>query len=377
MILVRSTVAIVDLNKLKHNIEILKKSLLDNTALMAVIKANAYGHGAVEVARNSLLAGASRLAVAIPEEGVELRESGIEAPILILGGIDPSQAELIFEYELNPCVFSYDMVNILNHQGIKLRKRIGVHVKVDTGMGRIGLKDENEILKFCSYIEGTESLYLEGIFTHFAAADNPDGSYTQFQLQKFNRVLSYLQKANIHFRWIHAANSAAIFRYPDTQFNMVRGGISMYGYYPSEHMKELGQLEPILEWKTRIAFVKEVDKGESISYGRTYIADQNRIIATLPVGYADGYNRLLSNRGWVLINGKKAPIVGTICMDQFMVDVTEIPDVKPGDTAILLGKQGDEVITADDLAKLCNTISYEILVNISPRVPRIYVGGNK
>lgn len=373
----RSTVAIVDLDKLQNNIKILKDKLSNHTALMAVVKANAYGHGAIEIARNALSAGASWLAVAIPEEGAELRESGIDAPILILGAIDPSQTELIFKYKLRPCVFTYEMLKELNRKGMELGRRIGVHVKIDTGMGRIGLRNEDEILKFCSIIEEMDFIYLEGIFTHFAAADEPDSNYTQLQMERFNKILTNLKSANISVPWIHASNSAAIFRYPAAQYNMVRAGISMYGYYPWGSKIEHPKLEPILEWRTRVVFVKEVGKGESISYGRTYTADKNSIIATLPLGYADGYNRLLSNRGWVLIKGKKAPIVGTICMDQFMVDVTDIPNVKPGDTAILLGRQGDEVITADDLANLCNTISYEILVNISPRVPRVYIGGSQ
>ena len=376
----RSTIAIIDLDKLQNNIKILKSKLSNHTALMAVVKANAYGHGAIEIARNAISAGASWLAVAIPEEGVELRENGIDVPILILGAIDPSQIELIFNYKLHPCVFTYEMLEELNRQGMKLGQRVGVHVKIDTGMGRIGMRNEDEILKFCSIVEEMDFIYLEGIFTHFADADDPSSNYTWMQIEKFNRILSCLKSANINVPWIHAANSAAIFRYPVAQYNMVRAGISMYGYYPWGDKVDFPQLElvlePILEWRTRVVFVKKVSKGESISYGRTYTADKNRIIATLPLGYADGYNRLLSNKGWVLINGKKAPIVGTICMDQFMVDVTDIPNVKPGDTAILLGRQGDEVITADDLARLCNTISYEILVNISSRVPRVYIGGD-
>jgi len=377
VIIVRSTVAVVDLNKLEHNIKLLKQNLSYNTALMAVVKANAYGHGAVRIAQRCLLAGASWLAVAIPEEGAELREAGIESPILVLGGIDPSQANLIFQYNLHPCVFSYDVLDELNRQGMKFNKKIGIHLKIDTGMGRIGLRSKEEIYNFCSRIEEMEFIYLEGIFTHFATADDPDSSYTLLQMERFNRIIAYLKSLNINPPLIHAANSAAILRYPDAQFNLVRAGISMYGYCPSEKMRTSIQLEPILEWKTRVVFVKQIKKGEGISYGLTYTSDQNRTIATLPLGYADGYNRLLSNRGWVLIKGKKAPIVGTICMDQFMVDVTDIPDVKPGETAVLIGKQGNETITADDLAKLCNTISYEILVNIGTRVPRIYVGGEQ
>lgn len=373
----RPTVAIIDLDKLQNNIKVLKNKLPDQTALMAVVKANAYGHGAIKVARNALLTGASWLGVAIPEEGAELREAGIKEPILILGAVEPSQIDLIVRYRLQPCVFSYDVLEELNRQAMKLGQNIGVHVKIDTGMGRIGLRDEDEILRFCSIIKEMESVYLDGVFTHFAAADDPSPNYTYMQMERFNKIVTSLRNSNINIPWIHAANSAAILRYPAAQFNMVRAGISMYGYYPWGCKLDFPQLEPILEWRTRVVFVKKISQGESISYGRTYTADKDRIIATLPLGYADGYNRLLSNRGWVLIKGKKAPIVGTICMDQFMVDVTDIPNVKPGDTAILLGRQGDEVITADDLARLCNTISYEILVNISSRVPRVYIGGSE
>ncbi|NLO81813.1 MAG: alanine racemase [Clostridiales bacterium] len=372
----RPSKVIVDLSKLDSNIREIRKVLKPDIQFMAVVKANAYGHGAVEIARQALKSGASWLGVAIPEEGAELREAGITAPILVLGGIDESQIGTVVKYDLSQCIFSLETAKLLDKEAKQAGKRIGVHVKVDTGMGRIGLTDPEKVRILCCQLKNSSHIELEGIFTHFAVADEEDRSFTQSQLTRFNNVLDILKRDGIYFKYVHAANSAAILEYPDAHFNLVRGGIAIYGYYPSQFVKEHStiKLEPILKWETRVIDVKDIEKGDSISYGRTFVADRPMRIAILPVGYADGYSRLFSNKSWVIINGQRARVTGMICMDQLMVDVTHIPEVKPGDTAVLIGKQGKEGITAEDLACLSNTISYEILTSIGPRVPRFYTG---
>lgn len=371
----RPTVAVVNLSKLNQNIQILKKHIDLNTAFMSIVKANAYGHGALKIANGALESGASCLGVSIPEEGVELRCGGIDCPILVLGSIDSTQAELVLEYDLIACLATIDMAKALNKEGQKRNKKARVHIKIDTGMGRIGLEDYDDIVELWKLLKGMDYISVEGVFTHFATADQYNGKYTYVQLNKFTSILKELSKLGIDFKCIHAANSAAILNYPPAQFNMVRGGIAMYGYAPTEERQQMEQLQPILEWHTKVVYIKTINKGDSISYGRTFIANDSRRVATLPVGYGDGYNRLLSNRGWVIIQGYKAPIIGNICMDQMMVDVTHISNVKVGEPAILIGKKGNEVITAYDLAKICGTIPYEILTNISSRVPRIYMEG--
>ncbi len=375
----RPSRAIVDLSKLDRNIKEIMKKLKTGTQLITVVKANAYGHGAVEVARQALLSGASWLGVAIPEEGAELREAGISAPILVLGGIDQTQISTVVKYDLSQCVFSLEIAKLLNEEAKRAGKRIGLHIKVDTGMGRIGLTDPEKVRKLCNELKTYSHIDMEGIFTHFAVADEHDKSYTRNQLARFNMILDVLMKDGINFKYIHAANSAGILEYDDAHFNMVRGGIAIYGYYPSQYVKEhsLVKLEPILQWETKVVDVKNINKGDSISYGRTFIADKPMKIAVLPIGYADGYHRYLSNKGWVIINGYRARVVGIVCMDQVMVDVTHIPAVKPGDKAVLIGKQGEESITAEELACLGDTISYEVLTGIGYRVPRVFVGKNE
>lgn len=370
----RPSKVVIDLAKLDRNIKNIRGVLKPNTQLMAIVKADAYGHGAIGVAHQALVSGASWLGVAIPEEGAELREAGITAPILVLGGIDETQIKTVVEYDLTQCVFSLEVAKLLNYEAQRLNKKIAIHLKVDTGMGRIGLVDIDSIRKFCCEVQSCSHLVLEGIFTHFAAADEEDKSFTNLQIKRFSNILEALRSDGVHFKWVHAANSAAIIDCHDAHFNLVRAGIAMYGYYPSTAVKRsLVPLEPVLQWETKVVHVKDIGKGDSVSYGRTFIADGPMRIATLPVGYADGYSRLLSNRGWVLIHGRRAPIVGVVCMDQVMVDVTRIPDVKPGDIAVLIGTQGNETISAEDIARLCGTISYEVLTGIGRRIPRIYV----
>lgn len=373
----RPTRAYIDLNKLDKNIRALKRLITANQCnaeYMAVVKANAYGHGAVAVSKQAIKSGAKWLAVAMPEEGAQLREAGIKAPILVLGAIDESAAKLIVEYDLTQTVFSEDIVKLLNELGKKYDKRVPVHIKLDTGMGRIGIRDAKELVHFLEIIKNLPYIDHQGIFTHFATADEKDKNFTQEQFNKFMDMLAMCKAHDIDFRYIHAANSAASIEYPNTYFDIVREGIAMYGYYPSTQIDtEKVVISPILEWHSKIVHIKEVETGCSIGYGRTFITDKNMKIATIPVGYADGYNRLLSNTGHVLVRGQKAPILGRICMDQTMIDISHIPGVTKGDDVILIGSQGQNTITADDIAKLCHTISYEILTSISSRVERLYI----
>lgn len=369
----RSTRAIINLSKLERNIKIIKKQLNSNTAIMAIVKANAYGHGIVEISKHALNAGAVALGIAIPEEGITLRHEGIDCEILVLGGIDVHQIDAIVDYNLSVCLFSSDMAKLLNQRAKAKNKCVKVHVKIDSGMGRIGVRDRDDILQLCQLVANMNNLRLEGIFTHFACADECDNNYSLIQLDHFKEIVSAVNNAKIYPKWIHAANTDAIFNFPESHFNMVRSGIGIYGYSSEAGVKSRTGLEPILSWHTKVVHIKEVEPGCSVSYGRSYVARNHRRVATLPVGYGDGYNRLLSNRGWVLIKGMKAPILGNICMDQMMVDITDISDVVIGEDVVLIGQQGNESISANDLAKLCHTISYEVLTNINMRVPRVHV----
>ena len=373
----RPTRVLIDLNKLENNIKTIKSQLDSKTAIMAIVKANAYGHGILEVAKSALKSGVHSLGVAIPEEGAKLRCQGIDCDILVLGGIVSDQIDLILDYDLSICLFSLEAAILINRLAGEKHKKVKVHLKVDTGMGRIGVRDRDDAVKLGIAINKMEHLILEGIFTHLSSADEPDQAYSSIQLDRFKNVLNDFWRVGIHPAWIHAANTASIVNLPKSHINLVRVGIGIYGYIPghTSSSESAIKVEPVLSWHTRVLHIKPIDIGSAISYGRTYIAHEPRIIATLPVGYADGYSRLLSNKGWVLIRGRKAPIIGNICMDQMLVDVTDIPDIEVGDDVVLIGIQGDRSIFADDLARLYGTISYEVLTNISNRVPRIYGEG--
>jgi len=371
----RPTKAIVNLKRLKQNIENLKALTKPEVSFMAIVKANAYGHGAVHVAKSAAQAGANWLGVALPEEGAELRENGIKLPILVLGEISPEQCSTVLQYDLTQAVPSIETARYLNSEAKAFGKKAKVHLKLDTGMGRIGFRSLEEIEKAADVLLQMDFLEIEGAFTHFAVADEEDRSYTTQQISKLESMLKVLANKGIKPGLVHASNSAGLICFPNASYNMVRCGISMYGYYPSLKSKEEAYpgLLPVLRWETHIAHIKTVETGSSISYGRTYIAQSTRRVATLPVGYADGYNRLLSNKAHVLVKGKKAPVIGRVCMDQIMIDITDIPDAVVGETVVLLGEQGSQKITAEDLADLCGTISYEILTSISERVPRVYI----
>ncbi len=365
------TWAEVDLDAIAENVRNLKAHVGPGTMLMAVVKANAYGHGAVPVARAALEAGADRLAVNRAEEGVALRKAGIEAPILLLGPSLPSQAEAIVEYNLTPTVISGELATALDDAG-----RVTVHVKVDTGMGRFGIMPE-EALDFFRFLHTLPNLYVEGIFTHFAVADLADKSYTWGQFRKFQAVLGALEEHGLRPPIRHVCNSAATMDLPEMHLEMVRVGIAMYGLRPSDEVEPAVPIRPALSLKSCVARVRTLPPGSGISYGLTYVTEKETKVALVPVGYGDGYHRLISNRGSVLIHGKRAPIVGRVCMDQFVVDVSGIPDVREGDEIVLIGRQGGEEIRAEEVARWAETINYEVVTGLLPRAARRYLRGGR
>ena len=362
----------VYLNRIVHNMHEIRRLVREPCELMAVVKADGYGHGALPVAGAALLAGASRLAVAIPEEGVILREGGISSPILVLGSVLPEQAEVIVRNFLTATVFDLPLAHALSAEARRQGRNVRVHLKVDTGMGRVGLFP-HDVVPFVHQVMCLPHLEIEGIYTHFATADEGEKTYAFQQLKLFEKVLKEIKAAEIQIPLRHAANSAAILNLPESHLDMVRPGIILYGINPLEGEPPSITLEPALSWKAKIAYLKQVPTGTGISYGRTHITRGSAWIATLPLGYADGLSRALSNRGEVLIRGQRASIVGRVCMDQCMVDVSQIAGVQVGDEAVLIGSQGRERLSAEEIAQKIGTIGYEVLCNIGKRVPRVYV----
>ena len=373
--MLRPTQVIIDLNCLEHNIASIRHPLNNDTMILAVVKADAYGHGSVQTARRALESGVNWLGVAIPEEGAILRKAGIQAPILVLGGVLPDSIDMLLTYDLTQTVFDTDTLSLLDHHAALIGKNIDIFLKIDTGMNRIGVIGDTDLLQLLDRMHTCSNVSLKGVFTHFAESDGSDKAYSHLQGERFLHSLRLI-KEHAEEVIVCAANSGAILDYPEYQFDMVRPGLLLYGYYPSEYVnRDIIHIEPILSWQTQVINVKTLPVGASVSYGRLWTAKRQSTIATLPVGYGDGYKRILTNRGYVLIHGKRAPIVGAVCMDQCMIDVTDVTDVKDvcvGDQAVLLGAQGNDFIGADEMAIWAETISYEILLSISDRVPRIY-----
>ena len=379
----------VDLNAIAHNVSELRRITSPAARVMAVVKANAYGHGFKEVARKALQNGAENLGVARVDEGIQLRKAGFDAPVLIFGYTPPALANNLIEFGLTQTVFSYKTAEMLSETGIDGGKKIKIHFKVDTGMGRLGLlpdsgrsfSPDTEItgnaISEVESIARLPGLELEGVYTHFATADVSDKSYARKQFEIFIDFLNRLRLAGLEIPVKHAANSAAIIDLPETHLDMVRAGISIYGLYPSDEVnKSLVALKPAMELKARIVHLKKVPAGFKISYGITYETEKPTTIATVPIGYADGFNRLLSSRGHMLIRGHKAPIVGRICMDHTMLDVGHIPEIDLEDEVIIFGQQGELSITVDEIASTIGTINYEVVSTITDRVPRIYLNRN-
>ncbi|SJZ77112.1 alanine racemase [Selenihalanaerobacter shriftii] len=367
----------IDLDNIGHNISEFKNKLEDDTLLTVVVKADGYGHGAVQVAKTALHHGTDRLAVAILDEAIELREAGLKkVPLLILGWTPKESAAEVVKHDLIQTVYNYENVSALNKEAAKLNKKVKVHVKVDTGMGRIGLEPD-EAVDFVKRIKKLSNIVVEGIYTHFAVADAEDKNYTYEQFAKFTKVITDLEDEGIDIPIKHSANSAAFLDLPETHLDMVRLGIITYGLWPSKQVQQRVDLKPGMRLKARIAYIKDVPKGTDISYGRTYTTESESKIATLPLGYEDGYNRLLSSNNEVLVNGKRVPVVGRVCMDQFMIDVSEIDSVEIGDEVTLIGKNGEEEITATEVADRIETINYEVVCMVSKRIPRVYVNNNE
>ena len=367
----RPTFCVVDLAALRWNFQQVRNSVAPGVKILSVVKADAYGHGACEVAGALAQAGSDGFGVATLEEGMELREAGIRSPILVLTAAYPEQLGRFLKYKLTPALSDLHTARQFEKLLRKRRASLKFHLKVDTGMGRLGLL-HSEIDSWLPEIGKLEALKLEGLFSQLSHAESATGDYTQTQVKIFQRVVERLRAAGFNPPSIHLANSAAVIGLPSTHFTMVRPGLMLYGLYPSPEMARRLTLKPVLSWKTRVLQVKQLPAESSIGYGQTFVTQRESRLATLPVGYADGYHRLLSNRGAVLGRGKRAPIVGRISMDLTMVDVTDIGEVAQGDEVVLLGQQGEEAISADEMAGWAETISYEILTSISARVPRVY-----
>jgi len=339
--------------------------------ILCMVKANGYGHGAAEISQTLVGAGADAFGVATLEEAVQLRQAGIQALLIVLAGVFPDQLDTFVQHQLTPVVHDSLSLKALDRESSRRHVQLGVHLKIDTGMGRLGFLAA-EADQWIVSIKQTKSLRIEGLFSHFSQAESVHGDYTQKQLEIFQRVLGQLRSASVIPDLVHLANSAATITLPAAYFDMVRPGLILYGVYPSSNMKEQMHLKPALSWKTKILQLKTVPSGTSVSYGQTFVTERESLIATLPLGYADGYPRLLSNRGEVLVRGQRAPIAGRVCMDLTMIDVTDIRNVRQGDEVVLLGRQGAAEISADEIAAWANTISYEILTSIGARVPRIH-----
>ena len=364
----------VDLDAVAHNVRAVKQFIGEATALMAVVKGNAYGHGLLPVARVALKNGATRLAVARLAEGVELRVGGVTAPIVLLGFALPQQAGDIVRQRLAATVNTLEMARALSAAVAEQEAPdLPVHVKVDTGLGRFGLLPE-EVLDFCRALLVVPHLVLEGLWTHFACADEADTSHTHEQLTVYQQVRQRLADAGIRFPLHHVANSGATLTLPETHLDAVRCGIVLYGLRPSAEVKLPFPLRPAMSIKARVARLRTLPAGCGISYNRLYVTSRSTRVALVPVGYADGYRRGLTNKGQVLIHGQRAAIIGRVCMDQFMVDVSEIPGLREGDEVVLLGRQGQDEINAEELGSWVGTNNYETVTALLPRLPRLYVG---
>lgn len=366
-------IAEINLDAIAYNINQIKEQLENKTEVMAVVKADAYGHGAMEVSRVLIENGVQRLAVAILDEGKQLRNKDINVPILILGYSSLEQADEIVFFDFIQTVFTYEMAKAISDAAIKQKKIASIHIKIDTGMGRIGLQTNKDSIQLIKEISQLPNIKIEGIFTHFSSADEEDTSFTEMQYSRFTSFINKLENEDVYIPIKHCSNSAGFISSKAMYMNLIRPGIILYGLYPSEEVKkEVVDLKPAMTLKSQVVFVKEVEEKVPISYSRKFITNRKTRIATIPVGYADGYSRQLSSKGRVLIKGMYAPIIGNICMDQFMVDVTDIPDVAVGDEVVLMGKQGRAMIGAEEIAQIIGTINYEVICMVGKRIPRVY-----
>ena len=363
----------IDLSKIRKNVISIRKAVGDSVKIMASVKADAYGHGAIECARE-IDEIVDAFAVATIDEAIELRENGFNKRILVLGYVLPEFYSMAIKRDISLTVFSFEAAKELNECALKCGRKAKIHIAIETGMGRIGFYPDESSIDEIAKINSLEYIEIEGVFSHFATADNKDKTYSNKQIDKYMQFVKKIEDAGILIKNKHLSNSAAVIDLPEVCLDMVRVGIILYGLYPSDevNMSRI-PIEPAMSIKSKVVHIKTLHEGESVSYGRQFIATKETKVATVSVGYADGYPRLLSNKGRVIINGKYANIIGNICMDQLMIDITDIENVKIGNDVILMGTQNDLEISAEEIAHYAGTINYEIICGINNRVPRVYV----
>lgn len=368
----------IDLDAIAHNIKAIRRHIGKHAEIMAVVKADAYGHGVMETCRTMIDSGATRLAVSMLDEAVQLRRSGIEVPIMVLGYSDPGRADEILTHSITQTVFSHDLADALSEASQRMHIPARIHIKIDTGMTRVGFMPGYAAIKDVVRISALPGIVVEGIFTHFSSADEEDRIYTMKQYELFESMMQELSRIGLNVPIRHVANSAAVMQYPEMAMEMVRPGVILYGLYPSGWLRgNILDLKPAMAIKANVILVKDVEAGVAISYSRRFVTQRASRIATIPIGYADGYLRAFSNKGRVLIGGEFAPVVGAICMDQCMVDITDLSKpVQVGDEVVLMGSQGNQEISAEEWADICGTISYETICLVGKRVPRIYKRDN-
>ena len=362
----------INLDAIVKNVDNLMALTKENTGALAVVKADGYGHGDVAVAK-AVAQKVTGYAVATLDEAVNLRENGVKKPILVLGYVDPYEFDILVSHEITATVFDVETAQLLADAARVQKKQAHCHIKVDTGMRRIGLEPDENGIAIVKQITALKELSADGIFKHFAASDETDKTSAEHQFKLFTDFTGRLEKEGIHFTYRHCANSAAVIDMPQVDLDMVRLGIAMYGMYPSDEVKkEKVELFPALDLKSHVTMVKEIPAGEKVSYGGTFTTTRTTKLATVSVGYGDGYPRALSSKGYVLVRGQKAPIVGRVCMDQMMVDVTDIENVTRADIVTLIGKDGDAEITVEEIAALAGTFNYEFVCDLGKRIPRSY-----
>ena len=369
----------IDLDALRFNIRNIRAAVRQQAILIGVVKADAYGHGSVACAKVLEQEGVRHFAVATIQEGIELREAGIKGPVIILGLTPDELADEIVQYDLTPVIATSSDAEVLSEAALRAEKRLDVLIAVDTGMGRIGFcvgtrEDRVRTAEEVRKIDELEGLRVVGLISHFATSDEADRTYTRRQLQLFNDLYEELSEVGVSLPWRTIANSAAVMEYPEAGFDVVRPGIVLYGCYPSAevHPEKL-PLRPVMSVKAHITFVKTIPAGAAVSYGRAFVAERETRVATIGIGYADGYSRLLTGKAEVLIRGKRVPVIGRICMDQCMLDVTDVPEVEAGEEVVILGASGEDAVTAEELADKMGTINYEILCGFGMRLPKVYL----
>lgn len=367
------TQATIDLSRLAQNLSALRARLPPSCAIIGIVKANAYGHGAVAISQTLIQLGVSTLGVATVAEGIQLREAGMLCDIVVLGPVVPRELADLLHHHLTPLIYDEAIVVALTAR-LRDVSPYPVHVEVDTGMGRLGLAADR-VLPLLQSAAFKGPLRLVGLMTHFADADQFDPSFTNGQIRAFAGLLDHIRQSGVTLPMAHMANTAGILRFPDSHYDAVRPGLGLYGYQSGTPVADDPHLRPVLSWSTHIVQLRNLDPGQSVSYNRTFRAARPTHVAILPIGYADGYSRHLSNKGSVLVHGRRTPVIGRVCMDMTMIDVTDIPHAQVGDEVMLIGTQEGETITADDLAAWQGTIPYEVLCAIGPRVRRVYVGG--